>query len=81
MEPTRRQGANRGSFREGEDPRRHIFTREECQRGYIAAEESIARRYPGADPHFMMCAMIGSKPMYHFLPHRTGTAQDEEVFA
>ncbi|HZP81002.1 MAG TPA: hypothetical protein VFB21_05135 [Chthonomonadaceae bacterium] len=47
----------------------------------MAAEESIARRYPGCDVHFMMCAMIGSRPMCHFLPDRTGTLADEEVFA
>ena len=59
---------NPGWFRPGDDPRRHQFTREECERGYQAAMESIARRYPGCDPHFMMCAMIGSKPIYHFWP-------------
>jgi len=79
--PSRARSANRGSFKEGYDPRRHIFTHEECVQGFLAAEESIARRYPGCDVHFMMCAMIGSRPMCHFLPDRTGTLADEEVFA
>ena len=58
---------NRGHFKKGEDERRHTFTREECQRGFQAAEQSIARRYPGADAHFLMCAMIGSRPMTEIL--------------
>ncbi len=57
----------RGQFRAGPDPRRHRFTPEECRRGFQAAEESLARRFPGADPHFLMCALIGSKP-WHTLP-------------
>lgn len=61
---------HRGRFQPGHDPRRHIFTREECQRGFKAAEESIARRYPGCDPHFLMCAIIGSKPWF-LLPQIT----------
>jgi hypothetical protein len=40
--------ANRGRFKKGHDPRRHRFTREECQRGLWAAIESIIKRYPGA---------------------------------
>ncbi len=28
---------NRGWFRRGHDPRRHVFTREDCSRGYYAA--------------------------------------------
>jgi len=43
--PTR---ANRGQFRKGADPRRHRFTREECQTGFWRALESIAARFPDA---------------------------------
>jgi hypothetical protein len=39
---------NRGHFRRGYDPRRHIFTREECQEGFWAAITSIVIRYPDA---------------------------------
>jgi hypothetical protein len=72
-----------GHFQKGHDPRRHTFTREECERGFKAAEESIARRYPGCDPHFMMCAMIGSKPWF-LLPEITALLRpldDEEALA
>ena len=54
--------ANPGHFQPGFDPRRHVFTREECCLGYERALESIDRRYPGCDAHCMMAAMIGSKP-------------------
>jgi len=40
--------ANAGSFRKGEDARRHKFSREECSRGFWAAVESIVVRYPDA---------------------------------
>ena len=53
---------NRGWFQRGQDSRRHTFTREECRRGFKAAEESLQRRYPGCDVHFLMCAIIGCKP-------------------
>lgn len=56
-----------GRFRTGEDPRRHRFTREECCRGYEAAWQSLERRFPGCDPHFLLCALIGSRP-WHTLP-------------
>lgn len=39
---------NRGWFKKGNDPRRHKFTREECQDGFWAAIESVAARYPNA---------------------------------
>src|SRR5262245_22401445 len=39
---------NSGQFRKGHDPRRHKFTREECQAGFWRALESIAIRYPNA---------------------------------
>lgn len=39
---------NRGHFRRGYDPRRHRFTRDECQAGFWAALESIIARYPDA---------------------------------
>lgn len=70
----------RGRFAPGYDPRRHTFTREECQRGFQAAEESIARRYPGCDPHFLMCAMIGSRPWF-LLPQITALIGEIEAGA
>jgi hypothetical protein len=39
---------NRGHFRKGHDPRRHKLTREERQRGFWNALESIVARYPDA---------------------------------
>lgn len=39
---------NKGRFTKGDDPRRHKFTREECQAGFWAAIESVASRYPDA---------------------------------
>jgi hypothetical protein len=39
---------NAGCFRKGDDARRHKLTREECQRGFWAALESICERYPHA---------------------------------
>lgn len=38
----------RGRFCKGHDPRRHILTREDCQKGFQAAILSIAQRYPEA---------------------------------
>jgi hypothetical protein len=38
----------RGRFVKGQDPRRHVFTRDECSRGFWAAIESITIRYPHA---------------------------------
>ncbi len=35
-------------FTKGHDPRRHKFTREECQEGFWAAIESIITRHPEA---------------------------------
>jgi hypothetical protein len=77
------QSANKGRFQKGSDPRRHTFTREECIKGFLAAEASIARRYPGCDPHFMMCALIGSRP-WNTLPQirdlrDCGPLSDEEA--
>ena len=69
---------NKGRFQQGEDSRRHKFTREECVRGFKAAEKSIAERYPGCDPHFMMCAMIGSRP-WHTLPEIQALLQDGPI--
>lgn len=45
---TRPARRNAGQFRTGHDPRRHKFTREECQRGFWAAIDSIIARYPDA---------------------------------
>jgi len=39
---------NKGRFKKGPDPRRHKFTREECQAGFWRALESIITRYPDA---------------------------------
>jgi hypothetical protein len=39
---------NCGHFRRGHDPRRHRFTRAECQAGFWAAIYSIIQRYPDA---------------------------------
>jgi hypothetical protein len=39
---------NRGRFKPGPDPRRHQFTVEECQRGFLNAITSIITRYPEA---------------------------------
>ncbi|HKQ72530.1 MAG TPA: hypothetical protein VJ810_02305 [Blastocatellia bacterium] len=36
---------NRGLFKKGHDPRRHRFSLEECQRGFLAALTSIIARY------------------------------------
>jgi len=59
---------HRGRFAPGPDPRRHQFTIEECKRGgikgYEAAWQSLERRFPGCDPHFLLCAILGSKPWY-----------------
>lgn len=39
---------NPGWFKRGYDPRRHKFTQAECSRGFWAAIESVASRYPNA---------------------------------
>jgi len=46
--PPQEQTEYRGRFKKGYDPRRHIFTREECSDGFWAAIESVAARYPNA---------------------------------
>jgi hypothetical protein len=68
---------SRGKFKPGFDARRHVFTREECRRGYAAAWESLERRFPGCDPHFLLCAIIGSRPWYT-LPEVEGITGDED---
>lgn len=68
---------SRGRFKPGHDARRHVFTREECQRGYCAAWESLARRFPGCDPHFILCAIIGSRSWYT-LTHIQGITGEED---
>jgi hypothetical protein len=74
--------SNPGHFQAGYDPRRHTFTREECRRGFQAAEESIERRFPGADSHFLMCAIIGSKAGYGWpKPADVAGMTDEELAA
>lgn len=39
---------NRGRFKPGPDPRRHKFSKAECQVGFWAAITSIVTRYPEA---------------------------------
>ena len=39
---------NKGRFKKGPDPRRHKFTREQCQLGFWRALESITARHPDA---------------------------------
>ena len=70
-------------FVKGHDPRRHIFTRQECQKGYEAAWNSLTRRFPGCDPHFLLCAIMGSKPCMHFWPSPEDVAglTDEQIAA
>lgn len=69
----------KGQFRRGYDPRRHVFTQAECVKGFQAAEKSLMRRYPDCDPHFLLCAIIGSKP-WHTLPEiRRLMDRDEPV--
>jgi hypothetical protein len=38
-------------FRRGHDPRRHVFTPQECSEGFYAALASIATRNPNATPY------------------------------
>lgn len=42
------ESKRKGQFQKGFDPRRHVFTREECQKGFWAAIDSIVDRYPNA---------------------------------
>ena len=54
---------NRGHFKKGADPRRHLFTREECVMGFWAATESITTRYPKAvnpDGRHIVCNFLQS---------------------
>lgn len=56
--------ANRGQFRRGNDPRRHRFTRAECQAGFWAAINSIVARYPDAidaSGRHMACQFLEGK--------------------
>lgn len=46
---------------------RYEFTTEDRRKGFRNAVESIERRFPGADGHFLMCAKIGSKPLHKFM--------------
>ena len=62
------QKTHRGRFAPGPDPRRHTFTREECQAGFWAALDAIADRYSdavdGANRHMatrFLCAVISRK--------------------
>jgi hypothetical protein len=70
-----------GRFQAGHDPRRHVFTREECLRGYEAACASLLRRFPGCDPHFLMCAIMGSKAGYGWPTPESVTGLSEEEMA
>ncbi|MFL6285720.1 MAG: hypothetical protein ACJ74Q_21490 [Pyrinomonadaceae bacterium] len=42
---TQTRRANAGAFRKGSDPRRHVFTTDECIAGFWAALESLTVRY------------------------------------
>lgn len=74
---------NPGAFRKGHDERRHEFTREECRKGgvigYQRATESLLRRYPGCDPHFLMCAIVGAKRWYELPQVQSLTGQETSV--
>lgn len=53
-----------GRFKKGFDPRRHRFTRSECQAGFQAAIESIIVRYPHAimrDGRHIACNFLRSR--------------------
>lgn len=55
---------NRGQFRKGPDPRRHVFTRNECIKGFWGAIYSIVERYPDAvdsSGRHMACDFLKSK--------------------
>lgn len=58
------QRTNRGWFRRGHDPRRHVFTKDECSDGFWAAIESIITRYPDAvmaDGRHIACNFLKAK--------------------
>ena len=81
---------NKGAFKKGEDSRRHELTHaERCKggtNGFAAMCESLERRFPGADVHFLACAILGSKVWYklpqiqellnHDVPIRADAALD-----
>jgi hypothetical protein len=72
MTPTKPE--NRGHFRKGFDPRRHRFTREECQAGYWAVLTAIITRYPGAvdsSGRHMACDFL----------HAAGVARVRKIYA
>ena len=48
MSAAKPQQEHRGRFKTGPDPRRHVFTKEECSDGFWAAITSIVTRYPDA---------------------------------
>jgi len=59
---------NPGQFRNGPDPRRHKFTKAECEADFWAAIYSIIQRYPdaiGADGRHMACRFLNSKDARH----------------
>ena len=72
---------NPGAFKPGHDPRRHELTQEERRRGgiagFAAAWKSLETRFPGCDPHFLLCAIMGSKP-WHKLPEIQYLLQRDE---
>ncbi len=52
---------NRGQFQKGHDPRRHVFTPEECERGFWAAIDSVIARHPNAitrDGRHIACNLL-----------------------
>jgi hypothetical protein len=44
----KRRPKNRGHFKKGHDPRRHVFTNEECARGYEQAKLKVNEQFPEA---------------------------------
>ncbi len=59
--PTAKRRQNRGHFRKGFDPRRHILTPAERVKGFWNAIYSIVQRYPdaiGADGRHMALSFL-----------------------
>jgi hypothetical protein len=59
----------RGQFRRGYDPRRHVFTPDECSRGFWAAIDSIITRYPNAimaDGRHIACNFLKNRSPHNY---------------
>lgn len=68
---------HRGRFQPGHDPRRHQFTREECQRGFQAAEKKLADLYGWDQAHWMIRQRIGCKTFREVLRDMAGLSEAE----